>query len=333
MQKPHIFIILASLVIIIAALKLASKVFIILFLAIIFASLLSPIVLVLQKLKFPKIVALIFTLVLVFVMLILFFNILSNSASEFMHYLPSYQQKLLNLSQKVDEFFIKYDLNLDVKSILENLNFSSLFSITTQTAFKIGNFLSTLVLVLIGTFFLLAESSNFNSKIEQLFSKNKNAIKAVEYFSTTVKKYFFIKVFTSALTGSLVALMLYFFEINYWVLWGFLAFLLNFIPVIGSIIAAIPAILLSLIEANISTTLWLIVGYLLINNLISNVLEPKIMGDGLGLSPSIIFFSLIFWGYVFGPVGMFLAVILTMSLKIALDSNEETKHIAKFLGN
>jgi len=333
MQKTNTLLILASLVIIIAALKLASKVFIILFLAIIFASLLSPIVSVLQKLKFPKILALITTLTLVFVTLLLFFNILNKSAGEFAYHLPSYQEKLLILSQEIDNFFKDYKLDLDVKSIIEGVNFSSLFTLTTQTAFKIGNFLSNFVLIVIGTFFLLAEADNFNSKLEALFAKNKNALKAVEYFSATVKSYFFIKVFTSALTGILVGIMLYFFEINYAILWGFLAFILNFIPVVGSIIASIPAILLSLIDANLSTTLWLIVGYLLINNLISNVLEPKIMGEGLGLSPSIIFFSLIFWGYIFGAVGMFLAVILTMSIKIALDSNEETKHIAKFLGS
>ncbi len=333
MQKTNTLLILASLVIIIAALKLASKVFIILFLAIIFASLLSPIVALLQKLKFPKILALITTLILVFVTLLLFFNILNKSVGEFALHLPSYQEKLLLLSQRLDDFFMHYNLNLDVKSIIEGINFSSLFSFTTQTAFKIGNIFSTALLILIGTFFLLAESENFNSKLKKLFATNPNAIKAVEYFSTTVKNYFFIKVFTSALTGILVALMLYFFEINYYILWGFLAFILNFIPVVGSIIASIPAIILSLVDANITTTLWLIVGYLLINNLISNVLEPKIMGDGLGLSPSIIFFSLIFWGYIFGAVGMFLAVILTMSIKIALDSNEETRYIAKFLGN
>ena len=216
--KGDIFILLASLVIIIAALKLASKVFITIFLSIILASLLSPVLSFLQRLKVPKILALIVILVLVFIVLILFFSILSSSTSEFIRYLPDYQTKLIGLSQEIDNFFIKYDLNLDVKSIIEGLNFSSLFSVTTKTAFKIGNFLSSLILVIIGTFFLLAESESFNTKIKKLFANNKNAIVAIDYFLVTVKKYFFIKVFTSFLTGILIALMLYFFKIKYFIL-------------------------------------------------------------------------------------------------------------------
>ncbi len=109
--------------------------------------------------------------------------------------------------------------------------------------------------------------------------------------------------------------------------------MLNFIPVIGSIIASIPAILLSLLNHDISTTLWLLFWYFVINNLISNVLEPKIMGQGLGLSPAVVFFSLIFWGWVLGAVGMFLAVVLTMTLKIAFDSNQNSKWIGILLSD
>jgi len=124
-----------------------------------------------------------------------------------------------------------------------------------------------------------------------------------------------------------------FFEIDYPILWGFLGFLLNFIPVIGSLIASVPALFLALIHYDLTTVVWLAFIYIIINNLISNVLEPKFMGQGLGLSPAIIFFSLIFWGWVLGPVGMFLAVPLTMTLKIAFDSSEKTRWIGILLSN
>jgi len=128
-------------------------------------------------------------------------------------------------------------------------------------------------------------------------------------------------------------LMLLYFKVPYAYLFGILAFVFNFIPVIGSIIAAIPGIIIALITYDVKTAVYVSIGYLIINNFVSNVLEPKIMGDGLDLSPAVVFFSLLVWGWVFGIVGMFLAAPLTMTLKLALMSNEKTKWIALLLSN
>ena len=119
--------------------------------------------------------------------------------------------------------------------------------------------------------------------------------------------------------------MLMFFNVDYPILWSVIAMLFNFIPVVGSIIASIPAILLALMNLDIFSAVWVIVLYMVINISISNILEPKLMGRELGLSPLVIFFSLIFWGYILGIVGMFLAVPITMTLKIAFDSNISTR--------
>lgn len=127
--------------------------------------------------------------------------------------------------------------------------------------------------------------------------------------------------------------MLLLFNVDYPVLWGVIAMLFNFVPVIGSIIAAIPAVLLAFMSLDIVLVLWVIIFYLLINISISNILEPKLMGKELGLSPLIIFFSLIFWGYILGIVGMFLAVPITMTFKIAFDSNKNTKWIGILMSN
>jgi predicted PurR-regulated permease PerM len=127
--------------------------------------------------------------------------------------------------------------------------------------------------------------------------------------------------------------MLLFFGIEYPILWGVVAFLLNFIPFIGSLVASIPAIFLSLISADIDTTLMIIFFYLIINITISNILEPKVFGYELGLSPMIIFFSLIFFGWLLGIMGMFIAVPIVMTLKIAFNINEHTKWIGILLSN
>jgi predicted PurR-regulated permease PerM len=124
-----------------------------------------------------------------------------------------------------------------------------------------------------------------------------------------------------------------YFDIEYPILWGVIAMLFNFVPVVGSIIAAIPAILLSLVSGDLNTTLVLIVLYVCINVGISNIIEPKFMGKELGLSPMVIFFSLILWGWVLGLVGMFLAVPITMTLKIAFDSDKSTKWLSILMSN
>jgi len=190
-----------------------------------------------------------------------------------------------------------------------------------------------MMLVFIGVAFILVESTHFEKKLDIIFKRDKDAQKNFRLFSHNIQKYFSIKTLTSMLTGIMITITLMLFDIDYPILWGFLGFLLNFIPVIGSLIASFPALFLALIHYDFTTVAWLALIYLIINNLISNVLEPKFMGDGLGLSPAIIFFSLIFWGWVLGPVGMFLAVPLTMTLKIAFDSSDRTKWIGILLSN
>jgi predicted PurR-regulated permease PerM len=112
-----------------------------------------------------------------------------------------------------------------------------------------------------------------------------------------------------------------------------LAFLLNYIPNIGSIIAAIPAVVVAGLQLGAGAALATAMGFLGVNMLFGNIIEPRLMGHGVGLSPLIVFIGLVFWGWVFGPVGMLLSVPLTMALKMALERDERTKWIALFLGS
>ena len=130
----------------------------------------------------------------------------------------------------------------------------------------------------------------------------------------------------------MVGIALSIIGVDYPLLWGLVAFLLNFIPTVGSIIAAIPAILISIVQLGFPATWWTIGTYVFVNIAIGSVLEPRIMGKGLGLSITVVFLSLIFWGLILGPVGMFLSVPLTMLIKIVLDNFPESRWIAALLG-
>ena len=148
-----------------------------------------------------------------------------------------------------------------------------------------------------------------------------------------IRHYLILKTSMCLLTGVLTGLFHYCMGLDYPFLWGTLAFLLNFIPNIGSIIAAVPAVLVGLVQFGWEGALGIIVGYLVINGLVGNFLEPKIFGQGLGLSTLVIFLGLIFWGWILGPIGMVLSAPLTMVVKIVAESQPDTRWVAILLSS
>ena len=134
------------------------------------------------------------------------------------------------------------------------------------------------------------------------------------------------------LTGFVIFLWLSILGVDYAVLWGLVAFLLNFIPTVGSFIAAVPAVLLALVQLGAFEAGLTLVGFVVVNLIMGNVLEPRWMGRGLNLSPLVVFVSLVLWGWVLGPVGMLLSIPLTIMLKIALESQNETRWIGVMMG-
>jgi AI-2 transport protein TqsA len=332
-RVKNYFFYFASLIIIIAGLKAAYEIVIILFLSIFISSIISTILGFLEKKHIPKLISYLLVLGIFTLISLLLAYIVNISLKDFILNLPTYESKLQKAVVDTIAWGESYGYEIDKKTILDALNLNSFFGITTNLIGSIGTFLSKFLLIIIGIGFILAESKSFKKKLRLIFRKEGEKIEHFNLFSNNIQKYFLVKTATSFLTGLLVALSLIFFNIDYPVLWGVVAMLFNFIPVVGSIIAAIPAILLSFVTTDLNTTLILIVLYLVINISISNIIEPKFMGKELGLSPLVIFFSLILWGWVLGIVGMFLAVPITMTLKIAFDSNETTKWISLLMSN
>ena len=160
-----------------------------------------------------------------------------------------------------------------------------------------------------------------------------DALTNFDTFINNVKHYMAIKTVVSLATGIVIAIWLAVIGVDFPVLWGLLAFFLNYVPNIGSIIAAIPAVLLATLQLGIVQALTAAAGYIVVNMVVGGVIEPRFMGRGLGLSTLVVFLSLIFWGWVLGPVGMLLSVPLTMTIKIALNSSEDTRWLAVLLGS
>ena len=148
-----------------------------------------------------------------------------------------------------------------------------------------------------------------------------------------MKRYMIIKTIIGLATGILIAFWLYILGVDYPILWGFLAFLLNYIPNLGSVVAAIPAVILAVIQLGFGSAVLVAAGYFAVNFVIGNIIEPRLMGRKLRLSTLVVFLSLIFWGGLLGLVGAILSIPLTMTLKFAFESNERTRWIAMLLGS
>jgi predicted PurR-regulated permease PerM len=197
---------------------------------------------------------------------------------------------------------------------------------------NVSGIFATGLLILLAVVFMLLEAPNLPAKLKTAFHFTQESEERLRRVLNAVNRYMVIKSLTSLATALCVWLWLWFFSIDFAVLWAMLAFFLNFIPFVGAILMMIPAVLLALVQTDLQTTLLVALGYLVINMVIGSILEPRIMGRGLGISTLAVFVSLLFWGWVLGTVGVFLSVPLTMALMIALDASPQTRPIAILLG-
>ncbi len=191
--------------------------------------------------------------------------------------------------------------------------------------------LTNSALILFMMILMLFDLTNFPDKIRGALPNSQPILDYFDNVTSSLKRYILIKTLISALTGVLVGLFVRLMGVDFPVLWGLLAFALNFIPNIGSILAAVPAVLLAMIQFGAGSALIVAGGYVAINIVVGNVIEPRVTGQGLGLSTLVVFLSLVFWGWVFGAMGMLLSVPLTMTVKIGLDSNPESRWVAALL--
>ncbi|BBI52004.1 hypothetical protein HORIV_44250 [Vreelandella olivaria] len=199
---------------------------------------------------------------------------------------------------------------------------------------QLGNLFMQGIIVGLLVIFMLFETLNVRDKVSRALENPAPSLKRFSEFSLTLKRYLAVKTMISLATGVLVWLSCVVVGVDFPLLWGVLAFALNFIPNIGSAIAAIPPVLLLLVsqDGGAFQALLLASAYLVINFVLGNLIEPRVMGQALGLSTFVAFFIASGMGWIFGAAGMLLSVVLTMTLKIALDSHPQTRWIARLLG-
>lgn len=196
-----------------------------------------------------------------------------------------------------------------------------------------GSVMANLFLIILTVIFMLFEASSFPLKLHFALDDPEMRLKQIERFLESVNHYIAIKTMVSIATGCIVSLMLWIFGLDFYLLWGVFAFLLNYIPNIGSIIAAVPAVMLAALQLGLAEAGFIGLGYVAINMIMGNMVEPRYLGKGLGLSTLVVFLSLIFWGWLLGTVGMLLSVPLTMILKIGFESSQGGRWLAVLLSD
>ena len=328
----HAFSALASLVIIITGIKLGGTLVIPLLLSLFLTLLIHPVVNHLAHFRIPRALGITLTLTAFVLFMMIFLGTIGQSAREFSIALPGYKTQLIATFKEVQELLAQRHIQVDLQTVIASLDTSSLVGFFTNLLGKFGSTMSYTLLILLMTIFMLVEAPQLSGKIRAAVSDPEHTLPNINRFVTSFNRYIVLKTVISLITGVLVSSMLWVKGVNFFILWGLTAFLMNYIPNIGSILAAIPGVLLTLLQFGGADAALVAAGYIAINLIMGNVVEPKIMGKGLGLSSLVVFLSLIIWGWLLGPVGMLLSVPLTMCIKIWMESSDDWRPVAILLG-
>ena len=324
---------IAAVVVILAAVQAAEAIVTPFLIALFLAAISAPAMLWMTHHRVPQVLALTVVMVLIIGLALMLSGLVGSSLDGFSKNLPAYQARLQEITGQSLHWLAGYGVDLDMAKARSLLDLSAAMGFVGSAFNRLIGTLANAFLIFLTVAFILLELPSFGHKIRAISRDPVSAMSGFSRFSTTLNRYLVIKSLMSLATGVTVTIALYLFGVDYPVLWGIIAFMLNFVPNIGSVIAAIPAVLMALIQYGFVTAGWVALLYVAVNSVFGNVIEPRLMGRSLGLSTLVVFLSLVFWGWLLGPVGMFLSVPLTMTLKIAFEISDESRWLAVLLGS
>ncbi len=328
-----LLITLAACVVVVAGIRAAEALVVPFLLSVFIAIISTPALLWLEDRRMPRWFAMIIILIAIICTAVMLSILIGSSIKNFSQDLPEYQQRLASLLKQIADWVNQYGVDLSTSTLISYLNPGAAMQLVADVLNGLGSIFGNIFLILLTVVFILFEASSMPRKLRAGLSNAEESLGTFIIVASNVNRYLAIKTVTSLATGLVVAIALAIIGVDYPLLWGLIAFLFNYIPNIGSIIAAVPAVLLALVQLGTGEALITIAVYVVVNVLIGSIIEPRMLGRQVGLSTLVVFLSLVFWGWVFGPVGMFLSVPLTMTARIALESNAKTRWLAIVLGN
>jgi predicted PurR-regulated permease PerM len=260
-------------------------------------------------------------------------GLVGTSLNSFIDALPSYQQRIQEQVSALKALLAKKGIRVTDKLLLEYVNPEAVMRLAVGLIGGLGSALSNIILILLTVTFILLEVSSFPVKLRAILGDPQQAFPQFTRFVDDMKRYMIIKTGISLTAGILIGIWLTILGVDSPILWGFLAFLLHYVPNVGAIIAGIPAVLLTLVQLGIGSAALAAGGYLTVGFILGNVVEPELMGRRLGLSTLVVFLSLVFWGSLLGMIGVVLCIPFTMTLKFACEFNKSTRWVAILLGS
>ena len=332
-QLAHTYLVTAAaLVIVIAGMHAASSILVPFLLAMFVAGICAPLYQGMRRRHVPTPLAILAIMLVMSGGILLIIGVVERAITGFAGNLPGYQAAFLAQTDKLRGLLESHGVVLSNDLLGDLFNLQVLIRNLGAIAVTLRDLLTTTFIVVLVAIFILLEGTALPDKIRRLPGFSADAWGRLTQIVADLRRYMFLKTVMSLLTGALVSAWLLLLDVDFPILLGVLAFALNYIPTIGSIVASLPGILLAFIEFGLGTSSLTALGYVAINVGISNGLEPRYLGNGLGLSPLVVIISVLLWGWILGPMGMLLSVPLTMSLKIALESDEGTRWIAVLMG-
>jgi len=328
----------ACLVVVLAGMKAASSFFVPVVLAFFLSVLSYPMMGWLRQHKVPHWIGVLVTVTVNVGVLVFVIQAGVHLLTKMQYELPAYIRGLKGLldegaiwlqSQGAVEAPAMLNQMWDWQGLGNNQNIvQGLTTIMGSTVGTAASVVSTTTLVMILMVFILMEAVGTRSRLAAVRMAGGPDFGQLLESASDIQKYLVIKTSISIVTGVLAGVWCWIFDLPYAVLWGIVAFLLNYIPAVGSILAGVPPVLLALVTNGFGSAFGVMLGYLGINTALGTFLEPLLLGRRFGASPLVIVTSVIFWGWMWGPVGMFLAVPLTMMVKMMLGHSDEFRWLS-----
>lgn len=323
---------LTGIAVLLALLRMSSDIVVPFLLSLFISIIMATPVDLLKKRGLSTALSIVIVVLSVVVVLGLVSLMVGSTASQFNEALPVYQSRLNDLTGEASTWLAGRGIKIEEAGIFSAFDPSAVMDFANKLVLGIGDVLSNALLIMFTVMFMLIDAAGFSRKLAAMQGNaGESALHQIAKVVQGVNRYFGAKALVSMVTGLLIWIALELVGLDFAPLWGFIAFVLNFVPNIGSVLAAVPAVLLAMLQFEPTMVIVVIGIYLAVNVIIGNLIEPTIMGQRVGLSTLSVFLSLVFWGWMFGPVGMLLSVPLSMVVKFAAEANPQTQWFAVLL--
>jgi predicted PurR-regulated permease PerM len=323
---------IAAMFVVIAGMKLAQPLLAPLLLAALITATVAPIAAWLSARGAPAAVGAGIALLVGLAFMAIFGVLISYSANEARAQLPAYWSSAQEGATALADRLTRLGFPASRDGLLSALDPGRLMGMLGGTLAAVADVLSHVVVMPLLVFFALAEIAGFGDKLRCMLPATSTGLQRVDAAVREVQKYLIVKTATSLLAAVAIGLWLTLFKIDFAVLLALLVFVLHYIPNLGTAIATVPGVAVALLQYGPGTALVIGAGYLVVNGVVGNVLEPKVMGRTLGLSALVVLLAMVFWGWLWGPIGALLSVPLTMIAKIAFENSPELRWISVLLG-